>query len=108
MASFTIKQNDRLPELVATLLAAGEPVNLTGAEGVEFHMTPVGGGAPKVDAAGVIVNAVTGIVKYAWAVGDTDTVGAFLGEFEVMWSGARPETFPNDSNIDILVVDDLA
>ena len=106
--TFTIKQNDRLPELVATCLVAGLPADLTLAVGVEFHMRAAGGGVAKVDAAAVVVNPTGGIVKYAWAAGDTDTVGEFEGEFEVMWSGSRTETFPNVDNILITIVDDLA
>lgn len=109
MADFTIKRNDRLPELLATcLLANGAPADLTGAISVEFHMKTAGGGAAKVDAAGVLVTPAEGTVKYVWTGTDTDTSGSYLAEFEVMFSGTRTETFPNTGNITIDVVDDLA
>lgn len=110
MASFRIKRNDRLPELVANCLdAANIAVDLTSASSVEFHMKVSGsGGAVKVDAAGTIVNAAAGTVKYAWAAGDTDTSGTYDGEFEVMFSGGRTETFPNTEHITITIIDDLA
>lgn len=107
--TFTIKQNDRLPSIQATCVDAdGAAVDLTGATGVTFHMKAVGGGAAKVNAAGVIVNAASGIVRYDWAATDTDTVGEFLGEFEVAFTGPKTQTFPNFENIAITIVDDLA
>jgi hypothetical protein len=108
MADFTIKQNDRLPELVATCLASGVAADLTTAVSVAFHMRSEGGGAAKVDAAAVVVNAAGGIVKYSWAAVDTDTSGSYEAEFEVTWSGSRTETFPNNGNITVEIVDDLA
>lgn len=105
--SFTIKQNDRLPDLVATLKAGGVAADISGNTGVVFHMKPESG-TIKVNAACVVVDATNGIVKYLWTAADTDTVGTFLGEFEVSFAGPKTETFPNDSNFTITVVDDLA
>jgi hypothetical protein len=108
-ATFTIKQNDRLPSLQATCVdASGNPVDLTGNTGVEFHMKAVEGGVAKVDAAGVIVDAATGVVRYDWGATDTDTVGEYEGEFEVMYADSKTQTFPNFENILITIVDDLA
>lgn len=108
-ATFTIKQNDRLPSIQATCVDAdGNPVDLTGNTGAEFHMKAVDGGVAKVDAAAVVVNEVTGVLRYDWAEGDTDTVGEFLAEFEVIFPDDKSQTFPNFENILITIVDDLA
>lgn len=110
MADFTIKQDDRLPEIVATLLDSQSPavaVNLTGVTGVRFIMTNKLTGVKKVDAAATIVDAVNGIVKYSWVSADTTETGTFNGEFEVQFADTRLETFPNSRYIQIKVVPDL-
>lgn len=108
MADFTIKQNDLLPEISGICQdAAGVAVNLTTATGVAFHMVASVGGATKVNAAAVVVDATNGIVKYSWAGTDTNLVGDFLAEFEVTFPGPKQLTFPNDSNLTVSIVDDL-
>jgi hypothetical protein len=107
--TFTIKQNDQLPSIQATCVDAdGQAVDLTGATGVNFHMKALEGGVAKVNAAGVIVDDELGIVRYDWASADTDTIGEFLAEFEVVFAGPKTQTFPNFENILITIVDDLA
>jgi hypothetical protein len=109
VATFQIKRNDLLPEIVATCLDAdGAPVDLTGATGVEFHMKAAEAGSPKVDAAGTIVDAATGVVKYSWTGSDTDTAGTYSAEFEVMFTGSKQMTFPNFENITITITEDLS
>ena len=61
-ADFTIKAYDRVPSLLVVLSANGQPVNLTGAT-VMFIMRPAAGGAVKINAPAVIVDAVSGIVR---------------------------------------------
>jgi len=108
-ATFTIKQNDQLPEIVASCIGSnGLPVDLTGATSVVFHMTgPSPATSTKVNAAGTIVNYTAGQVKYSWAAADTDTVGTFNAEFEVVFPTSKKMTFPNYENISVVVVDDL-
>lgn len=109
MATFRIKRNDRLPEIMAICLDAdGDAVDLTGAVSVAFHMKDTQGGVPKVNAAGTIVTPAAGIVKYAWGATDTDTTGSYNAEFEVTFTASRTETFPNAENIVITIIDDLA
>lgn len=104
---FSIRQNDRLPDLTATLKDAdGAAVDLTGAT-VRFHMRRSGETTPKVAAAAELVVAASGTVKYQWATGDTDTVGRYEGEFEATWSGKK-ETFPNDRYLSIAVSGEIA
>jgi hypothetical protein len=107
-ADATIKRGDLLPVLTATLLDAdGEPVDLTAATSAEFHMVPVGSSTAKVDAAAVISIPSAGEVQYVWQGTDTDTIGDYYGEFEVLWA-TKTETFPNDGHLIIRIVEQLA
>lgn len=99
---FTIKSFDRLPSIQATLSA-----DLTTAVGVDFIMRAAAGGAAKVNAPAVIVNAAGGVVRYDWLAADTDTPGSFQGEWEVHWPGAKTQTFPTLTYHTIAVLADL-
>lgn len=104
MASFHITENDTAPPIEATL-KAGDPaaaVNLTGAS-VRFHMEDEAG-TVKVDAAGTLVDAANGKVKYDWQPADTDTAGRFKAEWEVTFSDGTIRTFPTGSSKTTVVV----
>ncbi len=108
MSDFTVKRNDRLPEITALLKdPAGAAVNLTGAT-VKFLMRSPNAASAKVNAAGAIVDAASGSVKYAWAAADTDTAGRYRAEWQVTFADGRLETFPNAGYLEIAVVEDLA
>lgn len=103
MADFNIKQNDRIPAFQATLLDGyGNPVNLTGAT-VVFNMKSSAGVAKITAGTCSIVTATAGIVSYAWAPGDTNTVDTFSAEFEVTFPSGLNASFPNDSNLQVVV-----
>ena len=104
--AFNIKQNDTSPSLQATLKdSALAPIDLTGAT-VKLHMKSVDG-TIKVDTSMTIVEELNGIIKYDWQTGDTDTVGTYNVEFQVTYSDASIETFPNNGNKVISVVREL-
>ena len=103
---FTIKQNDRLPALQATLEdGEGNPVDLTGTT-IKFKMRGASATTLKVDAGATIVSPTLGTVKYEWAAAETDTPGDYYGEFEVTSAG-KTLTFPNGAHLFIRVLDDL-
>jgi hypothetical protein len=109
--TFTIKQGDTIPPLLATLYdETGTALDLTGGS-VRFHMRQEGRSTPKVDAAAVIVDAPNGIVRYDWDSGGADTDVAsddWQGEFEVTTQGGDIVTCPNDDYIPIIIKPQLA
>ena len=92
VSAFYIKADDTAPSLRAVLEDEDGVVDLTGAT-VAFVMrgrADSDGNVPalvKVDAAGVVVDAANGVVRYDWAAEDTDTPGTFDFEFKVTIDG---------------------
>lgn len=112
--AFEIKQNDRRPLFVVVLKDDfGELteaiVNLTTATSAVFNMRAANGGAVKITrGSAAITNAAGGEVTYTWGTADTNTVGTFEAELEILWNDGKAETFPNDSYWDVSIVDDIA
>lgn len=106
---FTIKRNDTSPSIKEILTLGGVAIDLTGAA-VIFRMTPKGGTTPKVNAAAsVVAPATQGLVRYSWIVGDTDTSGDFIREWQVTLSDGSIVTVPNDvKGYPVAITDDQA
>ena len=102
MADFTIKANDRLPSIQATLSA-----DLTTATGVNFIMKSAQGNTIKVNAAATVVDAAAGVVRYDWLAVDTATPGSYQAEWQVTWPGPKKQTFPTLTYHTIDVLADL-
>jgi hypothetical protein len=110
MTDYYFKQSDTAPAITAVLLdGRGNPVSLVAAT-VKFKM---------MDQAGtVIVNATaaadpnqvanTGHVSYNWAIGDLDTEGVYLAEWEVTFLNGTVETFPNKDYDVVRVTKEIA
>ena len=104
--AFRIKQSDTSPSLEATLSDANlVPVNITSAT-VKLHMKALGGGVV-LDEQMTITDAVGGVVQYDWQAGDTSTVGTYYVEFEVTYSDASVETFPNTGSLPLVITREL-
>lgn len=110
-ADWTTKKDDLLPILSVVLEDANGPVDLSGANSINFKMIlkDVLGQAPKVDAAAVpdpdqVTN--KGKITYTWVDGDTDAPGTYYGEFEALY-GTKPLTFPNNTYYIIGIIDDV-
>lgn len=109
-----MKTGDTAPVVQATLLDADSvPVDIAGAS-VSFIMAASpGGGTPVVDAAAVNAQVDTGVdgskgkVVYEWAPADTATAGAYVVEFEVVFSDGSVQTFPTTGFLDCTIDDDL-
>lgn len=105
MATFTIKQGDALPVLVATLKnPLGVPVNLSSST-VTFRMADING-TVKISSPVTEVDFANGRVSYIWLEGDTSEAGNFRAEFEVINSQGKKETYPNTQPITISIVRD--
>lgn len=105
---FYIKKNDTSPALRATLKdGLGSAVDLTGTV-VRFHMREIGALTAKVDSLASLIDPGNGVVEYSWSAGDTDTLGSFEGEFEVIYAGGEVESFPNNRHIEIEITDDIS
>lgn len=106
MADFTIKANDRLPSIQATLSA-----DLSTATGVNFIMKSAQGNTIKVNAAATIVSSAappTGsVVRYDWIAADTATPGSYQAEWQVTWTGGKKQTFPTLTYHSVDVLADL-
>ena len=83
------------------------PVSVSGNNGVRFYMRPPGG-AVKIEADAIVIDATAGVVRYNWLPEDTDTAGTFQAEFEVTYTDGSVETFPNLGYIEIVITDDIA
>ena len=103
MIEVFMKQNDTNPSLNATLEQDSIPVDLSDESvTVKFHMGDV------VDAAAVVVDGVSGIVRYDWKAVDTATAGRFSAEFEVTYADGSIGTFPNNEYLIVVITKDLA
>ncbi len=106
--AFYIKQNDTRPIITATLIDGdGSTVNLDGAS-VSFKMRKLGETVAKVDSSASVADASNGKVTYTWVALNTDTVGEYEGEFQVTFAGGGIQTYPNNSYIQIEILDDIA
>lgn len=106
--AFEIKRGDRRPTWRVNLTANGVPVDLTGALAVRFTMDTAAGGASIVRQPMTVVNAVNGLVEYAWAAGETNNAGNYNAEVEVEWTVGVFTTFPSKGYFLISIYEDLA
>lgn len=105
-----MKQNDLRPVLQIRLLDAKVPVDLTGASAIKFFMSSRKTGLKvqgTMSAADQNVLATRGVVTYEWQAGDTDTVGDFQAEVQVMWPASKPQTFPSDGYFIVRITKEL-
>ncbi len=107
---FNLKQYDLRPVLRIRLLDGTVPIDLTLASEVRLLL--------KNRAAGLKVDSVMdkldqededtiGFVEYEWQPGDTDTLGTFSGEIQVLWPGQIPQTFPGKGYFQVSINRDL-
>lgn len=125
----TWKRGDLRPSIRAQLTTNAGPVDLTNMTSALFVMLQVAdldGNVPVtpkyVEGAAVVVTgpqpdgttltAADGWLEYAWAAGNTDTVGDYEAEWETLWpplvAGGvnRPQTFPQETVHTIRIVPD--
>lgn len=110
-ADWTMKKDDLLPVLILTLEDVNGAVDLSGASSAKLKMILRNslGSTPKINAAITIDPdqvANKGKVTYTWQGGDTDTVGNYYAEVEVLY-GTDPLTFPNNKYYTVSIIDDV-
>jgi hypothetical protein len=112
--AFEIKRGDNRPIYMGVLMQnfgtpSQTPIDLTNADVVFFIMrlASLGDVAPHVRAPVNIEDAPNGVVAYEWQPGNTDTPGVYNVEFEINWADGGIETVPNDSYVQITIVEDL-
>lgn len=107
--SFELKRNDRRPRFKVQLVHYNVPVDITTATAVLFSMRT--GSTMKVTKQPMaVIDAVAGIVQYAWGATDTSLAGDFNAEVEVNWGTVlEPElqTFPSNGFFVIKIFEDL-
>lgn len=105
-----MKRNDLEPDFVATVYDkdSGKAVDLTLATSARLILTNLDSGAVKVTNGQMLfTDRPNGILTYQWNLGDTDTAGRYVGEVEVTWPSARPQTFPTVGTLSVIVSADL-
>lgn len=109
MADLTLKSNDTRPTFQATLKegtpGAQTPINLTTATSVKLLMKTLAGSL--IQRTATVTDATNGVVTVTFTAPDTATAGSYQAEFEITWTGGGIETVPNDSYLDIEILEDL-
>jgi hypothetical protein len=106
-----LKKDDLQPYYYAQAKdRAGNVIDLTGAT-IRCTMKLAGStGTPKIDrrTTGIVVtDAVNGEFELQWQQGDTDTVGKYLIEFEIVPQSGGKFTLPPDNSAEVLIIASL-
>lgn len=112
-SDFYLKKGDTSPALEVQLLDNDDdPVDMSNGT-AKFRMKEVGSDTFVVDSMATPIDDSTGKIAYEWSSGDTDSVGSYLAEFLVDYSGGvgddfdSDETFPNSRFLSIEIEDGL-
>jgi hypothetical protein len=108
MTTFKIKRHNLATPLRVTLKDNGAAIPLAGMN--VFLLLSQGDVRRKLlfRRVCVVEDAAAGKIRYDWQAGDTDQVGAFAAEFEVVAQATGlKDTYPNDSYVPIQVIEDL-
>ena len=101
-SQFVIKQKSTWPPLEATLLQAGEPIDLSDAT-VHFVLARASNVNKIYREAEIVGDATEGNVKFDWQEGDVEEAGVFYGEFHLDWGAGRKAIVPSKEREYILV-----
>lgn len=107
---FNIKHYDLLPVFRLVCLDGDVPVDLTLATEARLLLSNRNTGL-KVDAVMEVADQSDpdnhGLCTYQWVTGDTDTLGTYSGEIQVLWPGQAPQTFPAKGYFTVIIGKDL-
>lgn len=99
--SFDIVRGDLGPSLAITLTVSGAAQDVSTADSVELHWVKPDGTVMLDDL--TEVDATEGQFEMVWEAGDTDQIGAHLGQV-IVTSGSVVETYPSDGSMIIWFV----
>lgn len=107
-ATFVIKRKARRPYLRMLVKDQdGDPINFAGAASVTFLMYDSAGNEVVSAPATIEAPSSSGVLRYAWGAGDTDTAGEFRAEFDVSYGVGDILTVPVKGNILVRIFEDL-
>jgi len=108
-ATFKIKRHARRPYLRLLVKDSdGNPFDFTGALSAKFQMKNSDGTMVITDGAGEIESpATSGVLRYEWEPGDTDTAGDYYAEFDVSYAASDNLTLPIDGDLLVKIKEDV-
>jgi len=96
---YDITQFDIPSPIMGTLVdSVGNIVDLSNATKVEWHLSPMLGGAAVIAASAFIVS-INGQVGYTWVAGNADVSGDYWGAFYIEFGGSLHVHFPTHPKI---------
>jgi hypothetical protein len=107
--SVTMKRNDRRPFLDVILQDVdGTALDLTASvSGISFTMKNLDTDQTAISAsAATIISQTTGMVRYSWAEGDTNTAGTYVAEFQVLYNDGTKLTIPTSTVLSVVILED--
>jgi hypothetical protein len=105
---FIIRQHDQTPPLVLSLTDyTGVPLDLDGWDDATFTLCTLDPRMVMIDRAVADIDVIDGTLTYIWQASDTDFIGEYEAEFDVLDAEGKRRTFPADGHIRVQVLDDL-
>ncbi len=100
-----IKRGDTARKFIDAFTIEGDPIDLTGAT-VKFILKNIASGEVFTRNA-TITDAAEGEVEYQPIAADVATVGRYVAEWEITYTGGKKQTVPEEHYINIEVKADL-
>ena len=101
MTTFSIKQDDTLPIMAATLIGDdGNAANLAGATVTLRYQAP-GSTATVTGLSVTVLDAAAGVVEYQFTAAQTAAAGIGRAEFVADFGAGDVQTYPPDSYVEI-------
>lgn len=110
MTTFQIIQNDTSPPIQSRLTDNGEPIDLSTASNITFHMEDkFARTVVDADLTGrvSIIDEVSGKVEYVWKDGVTSDTGKYTAEWQVLYDDGGIETFPTGNTLTVEILEEI-
>lgn len=107
MTTFAIKKGDTRPYLRIGIIDSDSAVyDITGAS-AKFIMREKNSTTNKINSTANITDEANGYVEYRWQTGDTDTIGLYIGEFQITETDGGIFTLPTRDRLLIRIISDM-